>query len=637
MTTYDLGLIIEVAILAVLIIVLLVLLFKPVKETENPPVTQGEVKVVPYTPKVHKTATVVTYIIALLCLWAGLLAPMYYVGGETFADRMLLLYIPSATNSALGNELFTGDWVKPFTELYQMTIFGQAINIYAHTLFVYACISVLGILFLFPILFIKKDKIKCVACAYVIEVAAALALGCYLIFALLNYYIIGDWINYGVLIAFGGVILMLVIQSIMNKGSLGFCKTVLFLLSALAVLTLYDVTALVPAIAEPLQNIANAIYSSLSFTADTLGISYFVVFALNLQEMGTLIAELETISKIAIILLTLAVALGVINFLIDIIGLATYSKRDRDGYLAVNSFSKVFGFVRYGIEFLLAIIAIILLLVQNQQIGLFLYIFAIVVLIQTIIEFVRVSRRASIREANKKIVRNYYYSDGMNFSDGDADSGFSEEIHTIVYTDNIAAGNGASITEAQKTAEVIASTYDEEQTATGATVVYRGTNQQLPEDTDDNYDVDENEQEDKQEEVPVDKKSKKKKKVNTVDDESEEDKERLFADTYSQAIKQSKPDDVEEKTKTIVYNVKTVYNGPTDEFIDTLTDEEKVEFSKAFIEKSKGGFEGLPDYVVNGDNEEFFTTLFACLNSNRKRLSNGLLHKIYLKVTNNNN
>jgi FtsZ-interacting cell division protein ZipA len=91
-------------------------------------------------------------------------------------------------------------------------------------------------------------------------------------------------------------------------------------------------------------------------------------------------------------------------------------------------------------------------------------------------------------------------------------------------------------------------------------------------------------------------------------------------------------DTVTEETHTIVYNVKRVYNGPTDKFMDTLTESEKIEFVKVFIEKSKGTLPRIPDYEIGGDNAEFFPAVFIYLGKIRGLISAGLLAKIYKQL-----
>ena len=84
--------------------------------------------------------------------------------------------------------------------------------------------------------------------------------------------------------------------------------------------------------------------------------------------------------------------------------------------------------------------------------------------------------------------------------------------------------------------------------------------------------------------------------------------------------------------KNIVYNVNTVYNGPTDNFIRKLSNEEKVEFAKVFLERKSGNLANIPQYVVGGDNTIFFKSIFIYLSRVRSLVSDNLMNKLYEEV-----
>jgi len=86
------------------------------------------------------------------------------------------------------------------------------------------------------------------------------------------------------------------------------------------------------------------------------------------------------------------------------------------------------------------------------------------------------------------------------------------------------------------------------------------------------------------------------------------------------------------QNRTVVYNVQNVYNGPTDVFMNSLTDEEKIEFHSTFILKQKGNFSFLPDYEIGGNNQDFFAAIFIYLGKFRNVLSTNLLNKIYIHL-----
>ena len=66
-----------------------------------------------------------------------------------------------------------------------------------------------------------------------------------------------------------------------------------------------------------------------------------------------------------------------------------------------------------------------------------------------------------------------------------------------------------------------------------------------------------------------------------------------------------------------------------DPFIATLNMEERNAFTELFILKFKGTFPEIPDYVVGGDNKEFFRKIFIYLGQYRDRIPSDLLGKMY--------
>lgn len=66
-----------------------------------------------------------------------------------------------------------------------------------------------------------------------------------------------------------------------------------------------------------------------------------------------------------------------------------------------------------------------------------------------------------------------------------------------------------------------------------------------------------------------------------------------------------------------------------DPFIATLDTDERNQFTDLFILKQKGVMPEIPDYVVGGDNREFFRKIFIYIGQYRSRLPDGLLSKIY--------
>ena len=66
-----------------------------------------------------------------------------------------------------------------------------------------------------------------------------------------------------------------------------------------------------------------------------------------------------------------------------------------------------------------------------------------------------------------------------------------------------------------------------------------------------------------------------------------------------------------------------------DPFIAILNNEERNQFTEIFILKYRGVMPELPDYVVGGDNKEFFRKIFIYLGQYRDRIPDSLLAKMY--------
>jgi len=77
-----------------------------------------------------------------------------------------------------------------------------------------------------------------------------------------------------------------------------------------------------------------------------------------------------------------------------------------------------------------------------------------------------------------------------------------------------------------------------------------------------------------------------------------------------------------------VYNP-VIYNGPVDEFIKTLSNDQKVEFSRVFLERQCGNLSFVPDYIVSGNNDRFFNSVFIYFGRLRGIVSDGLFNKMY--------
>lgn len=66
-----------------------------------------------------------------------------------------------------------------------------------------------------------------------------------------------------------------------------------------------------------------------------------------------------------------------------------------------------------------------------------------------------------------------------------------------------------------------------------------------------------------------------------------------------------------------------------------MNDEERKQFTDLFILKYNGGLRNIPDYIVGGDNREFFRKIFIYLGQHRAMIPDGLLAKMYMFASRN--
>ncbi|MCD8307175.1 MAG: hypothetical protein LUD51_02975, partial [Clostridia bacterium] len=77
------------------------------------------------------------------------------------------------------------------------------------------------------------------------------------------------------------------------------------------------------------------------------------------------------------------------------------------------------------------------------------------------------------------------------------------------------------------------------------------------------------------------------------------------------------------------YNVHALYSGPSDNFIKKLSNDEKVEFARVFLERLDAPLTVIPEYKVGGDNTKFFSNVIIYYARVRDMISDGLMNKLY--------
>lgn len=537
--------------------------------------------------KSKKTAIVITYVIAMLALWAGLFIPLFGTGGE-MADRMMFRYLPSIFNSCLyeaidGNIIpDTGEWFLKYESAHSM--FG--IDYVAALYVLYAAICVLSVIFLIPVCCGKKGKRTSSGCALFIEIISLLALGGALYFALITFVAEETFGAMNLVIPFGVCALVAVIQSIICKGGLGVFRLFAFLISGIAALALFDLSAIIPALSTPLNDLSDLVQagSAAGLVTESGNVTFGSDYLYKFGAIHT-VFELEDIwLKVAIITAMIYCALVLFNFGIEIIALGVGKNYTHGGKVNGNKVHNIFALIRYILTIIAgAAVIVLFFVVEGCKPGIYLYITLAITLVLLIMTAARTAVDAK-RVANG----NLPVEDGkpVNLFEDDADFAPVEEeyIAPVVVRDvppPLEAVPEQSQTAAAQPVEVLPPV---------APVITAAPAEAKPAES--------------------------------------------AAPVYAQPAAPGEPEQLTmlEPEKKVVYTYKAVYDGPTDAFINTLEDSEKIEFVQTFLEKSKGKISGVPDYVIGGDNSEFFPAIFVHLNRFRNILSDGLMAKIYRQL-----
>lgn len=555
---------------------------------EKPALTAEEKKA-----KNGKLMTVITYSLALLCMLLGIFVPLYGNPADGAAtDRMLLKYIPGTLNMLLSPIAKKNIIPLPGNGFFFSFPAVDTFSFGALALIIYVLTCLVGLFLLIPVLLGNNKKRTCAVCAYVTEVLAALSTG-YFIFTYLSIYAWGDtWYAYNFLIVFCGNVLAMAIQSVYNKGGLGVTKIVLAVLSAIVILFLVPLLSTVPGLGKAFDSLSKALHSGES-AAFANGTDYtYGIAALNFTSYFKN-SGLGLVDKLFYIIGGIFVCVCLFNFAYDVFAISAGTKYDNQGVLNQNKPMNVIAILRYTLALILAVVSIALLLVsKNVKPGVFLYFATLIVLIQLIFAIVRANVLSSKR---KKAVK----EDEISVKP-DTEPNFHEDIpndiQPVFSDDEPEFGNGAKASGSPKYVSA------EKQTTpnSASTPVFESDD-----DTDYGY-------------------------------EEETYKPAYLENDYSndedeQLVIPGTPEPKQED-RTYVYNYRAVYNGPTDEFMNTLDDSEKIEFVQIFIEKIKGKIKGVPDYRIGQDNSDFFPAVFIRINRVRDIVSTHLLEKLYKQL-----
>ncbi|MDE5722011.1 MAG: DUF3824 domain-containing protein [Clostridia bacterium] len=577
--------------------------------------------------KTKKLIVIVTYAAAVLCLLLGLFLPLFDGKG------ILAFQLPNVFMS-LANKAPT-DIGKEFTMPHPILFMGKGkeFDFMAFTVMLYAFITFLALIMFIPIgVTFKKQSKAGAVCAYIIEVAAALVLSLYLIIALEYYISLGEKPSWNMIIALCGAVAMLIIQCCANKGRTGAVKLILFLLGAAAFLSLFYIVG-TGKFAELWEKIAAKLKCSPALFGSgdetSLGVSYLVMFFEG--PFKDVVNAMPTAKDKAWLCLALIVALCVLlNFFIDIISLATNGKRK----------GLIFNVIRYGVEVAAVVALFITLAISKLDQGLLLCLILIFAAIQLIISTVRLAlayRKADDKAEEKKPVQDYFNDESTVLAPAAAEQNNTPAPNYVdpYYEDNYNASpypyTPATYSAPEEVEEPDEDDYEpvaeyEPTPQYNPVQEYKPAQPVTPE-----Y------------EEPVKKYRPVQDYFNPVQEYKPVQPEPAPApipepapapkeppvynayQTYTPNVPENKPVDQ-------IYRLNTVYQGPTDEFMRKLNNNEKIEFSMIFIEKSRGDIGKVPDYVIGGDNKKFFSAVFIYLGRMRSIVSDGLLNKMYKEL-----
>lgn len=307
--------------------------FAPVegKEGTDKKGKQDKKPVDPELKKIYnrKTTVLTSYFVALLCLIAGLVVPLFnFVDGVAIGDMLMFKYIPDMFNHMFGQYLNIPIFApfKPMPD--GVTAFTCVIGI------LYAAITVVAIGMFIPILLCgigKKNKKTGATAALIVEIIAVLITAAYVAYTTYTIVINNSgavWRDYNFFIPLGGVLLMAIFQVITAKKGLGVSKTIAVLLSALGVFALLDFATFITQIEGFVDNIAaqfdiNAGFiSGLELATSNRGIDGFNII-LHITSFWNTIMASELMIIIVYVFFVLATAFTLLNLVVDVLGLAT--------------------------------------------------------------------------------------------------------------------------------------------------------------------------------------------------------------------------------------------------------------------------------------------------------------------------
>lgn len=584
--------------------------------------------------KKKKTVITTTYFITVLCLLAGLLAPLFrYSKGADLKSCMMLQYIPSMINTIVKRDLI------PIVGWFQEFKLAEGTSEFTFTFLciigsVYAVVCVLAIVACIFVFLGSKKRNTSANFALGIEVLTLLVTMTYIVLTAYNIFntkrndneaaII--WQDFNLLIPAAGALLMAIIQTVTSKGSAGVSKVIALIFSAAGLVTLLDLTIFISQLKEPLGQLSALLHcgDTINFVSGlppiTLGVQGITVLFEGVSALLKSGDIVLTISYVAVIALSI---LTVVNFVLDIVDLWTGKPTKKvkiDGKKVVvpsrNALVNSLAIVRYVLALLLAAAVICISFFAKKGIvaGVYLYVLAVIVFIELV--------NAAFRTA----VANARYKKAINAQEPVKQESF-ELDNSAFETEHPVYAQETSATYEQPVYEQTNYGQNYEQPATYEQPAYEQPAYEQPvqqtfEQT--SFEQPVYEQPVQQEPVVQEVYQPEYVSADYLPDMAQD----TAAEPYVEPVVPFHDEPEQPKEPAPVY----YYGGDSDEFMDTLTDNEKVEFVELFVKKSKGSVNGVPDYVIHEDNSDFFPAVFVHINRYRSIVSDELMSKMYKQL-----
>lgn len=567
--------------------------------------------------KPNKYAALATYLIAVVCLLAGLVLPLFD------GKNILAVQLPDALNKLANKQLITTD--KLFNLSYNVDLFGLgkfSLDFMALTVVLYAAVTAISVIALIPVIISTKRGTRTAAVImYIVETLAVAVLSVYIVITL--QYLRGavaetenvsplSSFSYNMLIAFGGALFALILLNAMTKKKGVISKIILLLLSFAGLIALYDLSLMVPSLAN--AGLPSSMYSVEGAKVNGIGM-IDILFGDSYKALLGAAPDLK--SKAAMVFCTIAAIVALLNYFVDIIGLSTNARKA----------GHAFNLFRYGFEIIIIICLLITVAVSGFEIGLMLVVLAIAVLTEleiSIGRFVLYRRNAGAHkeempeETDEQLIiaGAEPYEVKAAETEEDLYDSFDEPVEDGTLQmgiEDILAEPAAA--EMQEPAAVLPAYENKPAPVQPA---YEPT----PAPVQPSYE-------------PVQETPSPYGQILSCPAppvyEAPAQEPYPYGQILSQPVSAYEPAQ-QPSGETRIYTINTIYGGPVDEFMKKLTNDEKIEFAKTFIEKSQGNTGNIPEYVIGGNNKTFFSSVFIYLGRIRGIISDGLLNKMYREL-----